>query len=127
MNIEDNHKLKPQLKNFHPSNIKRNFSLIQFWFLLLSHNSEKKKKMSLSLHSPPPSYLSSSASFLPKSGLIFANGSSSTQLFKSSRSFPVIRASSGFSSSVDTGIYLFFSLRSFGSMLNIMVISFAFN
>ncbi|XWS61948.1 hypothetical protein CRYUN_Cryun07bG0168300 [Craigia yunnanensis] len=59
--------------------------------------------MSISLQSPPSSFLSSS---LPKSRLRFANGSSSslTLLFKFNRSFPVICASSGFSSSLDTGL-----------------------
>ncbi|PPR80800.1 hypothetical protein GOBAR_AA39911 [Gossypium barbadense] len=58
--------------------------------------------MSVTLKSPPSSFLSSS---LPKSRLGFANGSSSsTLLFKFNRSFPVLRASSGSSSSVDTGL-----------------------
>ncbi|XWS49778.1 hypothetical protein CRYUN_Cryun12cG0032000 [Craigia yunnanensis] len=59
--------------------------------------------MSFSLQSPPSSFHSSSS--LPKSKLRFANGcSSSSLLFKFNRSFPVIRASSGFSSSLDTGL-----------------------
>ncbi|XP_052483646.1 uncharacterized protein LOC105789747 isoform X2 [Gossypium raimondii] len=58
--------------------------------------------MSVTLKSPPSSFLSYS---LPKSRLGFANGSSSsTLLFKFNRSFPVLRASSGSSSSVDTGL-----------------------
>ncbi|XP_022736797.1 uncharacterized protein LOC111289761 isoform X3 [Durio zibethinus] len=59
--------------------------------------------MSISLQSPPSSFFSSS---LPKSRLRFANGfsSSSNLLFKFNASFPVVHASSGFSSSVDTGL-----------------------
>ncbi|XP_012486732.1 uncharacterized protein LOC105800268 [Gossypium raimondii] len=58
--------------------------------------------MSLSLQSSPSSFLSSS---LPKLRLGFANGcSSSSLLFKFNASFPAIRASSGFSSSLDTGL-----------------------
>ncbi|KAG8484307.1 hypothetical protein CXB51_023856 [Gossypium anomalum] len=58
--------------------------------------------MSLSLQSSPSSFLSSS---LPKLRLGFANGcSSSGLLFKFNASFPAIRASSGFSSSLDTGL-----------------------
>ncbi|XVF10792.1 hypothetical protein REPUB_Repub07fG0213700 [Reevesia pubescens] len=60
--------------------------------------------MSLSMQSPPASFFSSSS--LPKSRLRFANApsSSSTLLFKYNRSFPVIRASSGSSSSLDNGL-----------------------
>ncbi|GMI71730.1 hypothetical protein like AT1G12230 [Hibiscus trionum] len=60
--------------------------------------------MSLSLPSSPSSFLSSST--LPKSRLRFANGCcSSSLLFKFNKSFPAIRASSsGFSSSLDTGL-----------------------
>ncbi|KAA3456440.1 transaldolase-like [Gossypium australe] len=55
--------------------------------------------MSVTLKSPPSSFLSSS---LPKSRLRFANGSSSsTLLFKFNRSFPVLRASSGLSTELD--------------------------
>ncbi|PPD72245.1 hypothetical protein GOBAR_DD30845 [Gossypium barbadense] len=58
--------------------------------------------MSLSLQSSPSSFLSSS---LPKLRLGFANGcSSSSLLVKFNASFPAIRASSGFSSSLDTGL-----------------------
>ncbi|MBA0684740.1 hypothetical protein Goari_026307, partial [Gossypium aridum] len=58
--------------------------------------------MSLSVQSSPSSFLSSS---LPKLRLGFANGcSSSSLLFKFNASFPAIRASSGFSSSLDTGL-----------------------
>ncbi|XVF51683.1 hypothetical protein PTKIN_Ptkin04bG0204200 [Pterospermum kingtungense] len=60
--------------------------------------------MSLSLQCPPSSFLSSSST-LPKPRMRFANGSSSsTLLFKCNRSFPVIRATLGFSSSLDTGL-----------------------
>ncbi|TYI11692.1 hypothetical protein ES332_A09G225200v1 [Gossypium tomentosum] len=58
--------------------------------------------MSLSLQSSPSSFLSST---LPKLRLGFANGCpSSSLLFKFNASFPAIRASSGFSSSLDTGL-----------------------
>ncbi|KAK8690888.1 hypothetical protein V6N13_074414 [Hibiscus sabdariffa] len=57
--------------------------------------------MSLSLHSPSSSFL---CSLLPKSTLGCVNGSFFLTLhFKSNRSFPVLRASSGSSSSVNTG------------------------
>jgi len=59
--------------------------------------------MSGSLQSPPFSALSSSSSFQGRK-LSFLGGSRASNLvFKFQRPFPLIRASSGFSSSIDTG------------------------
>lgn len=60
--------------------------------------------MSASLRSPPSSALSSSSSSLQETRLSFiVRSARPTFNFKSHRSFPQIRASTGFSSSLDTG------------------------
>lgn len=60
--------------------------------------------MSSSLHSPLYSSLSSSASLQERKPRNAVNFSKPNLIFKPRRSFPLIRASTGFSSSLDTGL-----------------------